>query len=258
MFNQSLAKQLKSHYQSNYPYPYMVIDNFFDESILETALDELKNFKYWGYDPTQTVMEVNKFMTPWDQSNLPELERDCPIARYVLKYLNSEKSLSFLQELTGIDDLIPDNLFMGGGVHKITNGGKLAVHADYSYHRITQYHRRVNLLLYLNKDWKPEYGGNLELWEPDMSKKVADIEPIFNRAVIFNITNKALHGHPIPLNTPPDVARYSFALYYFTKDRPQEEIEANQREGDQSSVMWIETPEETIIREKNNSGPFKF
>ena len=258
MFNPSIATQLKTQYQSNYPYPYMIIDNFFDESILESSLEELKNFNWWGHDSSQYGMEVNKYLTPWCDNNLIELERDCPISRYVLKYLNSKKTLSFLEELTGIDELIPDDIFFGGGIHKITNGGKLAVHADYSYHRITNYHRRINLLLYLNKDWKPEYGGNLELWTPDMKNCVAEIEPIFNRAVIFNITNKALHGHPVALNTPPDVARYSFALYYFTKDRPQEEVELNERSGDKSSVLWVESPEETIQRKESNSGPFKF
>lgn len=258
MFNKDLAKHLSSFYQSNYPYPYIVIDNFFEEHILEKSLEELKKFPYWGWDPNQTVMEVNKFMTPWCENNLIELEQHAPVSRYVLDYLNSKETLSYLTELTGIQDLIPDNTFLGGGVHKIENGGKLAVHADYSYHRNTKYHRRINLLLYLNKDWKKEYGGNLELWKPDMSECIADIEPIYNRAVIFNITNKALHGHPLPLNTPPGVARYSFALYYFTKDRPQEEIEANMRDGDQSSVMWVEEPIQTEKRLNSENGPFKF
>jgi hypothetical protein len=90
-----------------------------------------------------------------------------------------------------------------------------------------------------------------------MSECIADIEPYFNRAVIFNITNKALHGHPKPLSCPEGKSRYSFALYYFTKDRPEDEIELNMRDGDMTSVLWKESPKETVER-LNSDDIFKF
>ena len=70
---------------------------------------------------------------------------------------------------------------------------------------------------------KEEWGGNLELWEKDMSKCCVQVPPLFNRAVIFRITDDAFHGHPHPLNTPKEVDRLSLALYYYTKDRPENE-----------------------------------
>jgi Rps23 Pro-64 3,4-dihydroxylase Tpa1-like proline 4-hydroxylase len=76
----------------------------------------------------------------------------------------------------------------------------------------------------LNKDWKEEWGGDLQLWNKDMSMCVKKILPIFNRAVIFNITSDAYHGHPGPLKSPEGVDRLSFALYYFTETRPENEI----------------------------------
>jgi hypothetical protein len=204
-----------------------------------------------------TFIDYRPLIENWLDNNLVELENAAPISRYIMDYLNSPEVLKFLSELTGIENLIPDNTFFGGGIHKISKGGKLAVHADYSFHRNTGHHRRINLLLYLNKNWQSEWNGNLELWSPDMSKKIADIEPLFNRAVIFNITNDALHGHPKPLNTPENVDRYSFALYYFTENRPKEEIERNLRDGDQSSVLWVETPEETVKRDLDLDSIFK-
>jgi hypothetical protein len=257
MIDYTLSSKIKTQYKSVYPFPHIIIDNFFDENILNKSLEELKSFEDWGFDHSQRDMEVNKFMTPWCSENLIELENAAPISRYILDYLNSPEVLKFLSELTGIENLIPDNTFFGGGIHKISKGGKLAVHADYSFHRNTGHHRRINLLLYLNKNWQSEWNGNLELWSPDMSKKIADIEPLFNRAVIFNITNDALHGHPKPLNTPENVDRYSFALYYFTENRPKEEIERNLRDGDQSSVLWVETPEETVKRDLDLDSIFK-
>jgi Rps23 Pro-64 3,4-dihydroxylase Tpa1-like proline 4-hydroxylase len=129
--------------------------------------------------------------------------------------------LKYLEELTGIDNLIPDELLMGGGLHKITSGGKLSYsHADYNLHPVKKLYRRVNLLIYLNKDWKEEWGGNLELWDKEYYKLDVSVEPLFNRAVIFTITSESLHGHPVPLNTPENVSRNSIALYYFTEVNP--------------------------------------
>jgi Rps23 Pro-64 3,4-dihydroxylase Tpa1-like proline 4-hydroxylase len=142
----------------------------------------------------------------------------------LLNFLNSKEVLTYLEELTGIPDLIADPGLYGGGVHRILSGGKLSVHADYNFHPVTKLHRRVNLLLYLNKDWKEEWGGDLQLWNKDMSMCVKKILPIFNRAVIFNITSEAYHGHPGPLKSPEGIDRLSFALYYFTKERPIEEL----------------------------------
>ena len=76
--------------------------------------------------------------------------------------------------------------------------------------------RRINVLIYLNKDWKPEYGGQLELWNQDMSEKVVAINPIFNRCVIFNTDTYSYHGNPEPVNHPLETPRQVIALYYYT------------------------------------------
>ena len=250
MIDHNLASKIKTQYRQAFPYPHIVIDNFIDPHILKSAHEEIKKYTGWGFDSSQGEMEVNKFNSPWCEENIKQLENEAPISRYLLKYLYSKPVMDFLTELTGIEDLIPDDTFYGGGIHKINRGGQLAVHADYSYHRFSGLHRRINLLLYMNDGWQKEWGGNLELWKPDMSECIADIEPYFNRAVIFNITNEALHGHPKPLECPENVSRYSFALYYFTKERPEEEIQINMRDGDMTSVMWKESPQETLDRLK--------
>ena len=76
--------------------------------------------------------------------------------------------------------------------------------------------RRVNLLIYLNDDWKDEYGGQLELWANDMSKCVQSVVPMFNRAAMFNTTSFSNHGNPNPINNPAGRSRKSIALYYYT------------------------------------------
>lgn len=76
--------------------------------------------------------------------------------------------------------------------------------------------RRVNILIYLNPNWKEEYGG--ELYLANKEKEITHkILPIGNRCVIFSTTNKSLHGHPVPLQCNVDT-RDSLALYYYTKN----------------------------------------
>jgi Rps23 Pro-64 3,4-dihydroxylase Tpa1-like proline 4-hydroxylase len=151
----------------------------------------------------------------------------------ILHFLNSDITLRFLEKLTGVKNLIADPKYIGGGYHKIKKGGKLAIHADYNLHPETKLHRRINLLVYLNPGWQEEWGGHLELWDKTLTYRTHNIAPLFNRAVIFNITDDAYHGHPEPLNCPEDQARYSLALYYFTEDRPDEE------KNEEHSALWF-------------------
>ena len=109
-------------------------------------------------------------------------------------------------------------------MHQIVRGGKLAIHADFNTHRRYGLDRRLNLLLYLNKNWREEYGGHLELWDRNMSGCQAKVLPVFNRVMIFSTTDYTYHGHPDPLNCPDGMTRKSLALYYFTNGRPNSEI----------------------------------
>jgi Rps23 Pro-64 3,4-dihydroxylase Tpa1-like proline 4-hydroxylase len=134
--------------------------------------------------------------------------------------------VNFLEKLTGIEGLITDHTLNGGGLHQILRGGKLDIHADYNYHPITQLDRRLNVLVYLNENWHPGWGGNLELWNKDMSSCEKSIEPFFNRVVIFSTNDDSFHGHPDPLECPETESRKSIALYYYTNGRPESERSA--------------------------------
>ena len=98
------------------------------------------------------------------------------------------------------------------------------MHADYNKHEAYGLDRRLNLLLYLNKNWREEFGGQLQLWDRDMTRCEAKIAPVFNRVMIFGTTDFTYHGHPDPLQCPEDMTRKSLALYYFTNGRPAEEV----------------------------------
>ena len=133
--------------------------------------------------------------------------------------MNSHPVLQFLEKLTGIGGLIPDPSFAGGGCHQIEPGGKLQVHVDFNKLQPANLDRRINLLIYLNKDWKEEYGGHFELWDAEGKACVKRVLPLFNRCVVFSTTQTSYHGHPHPLTCPEGWTRKSIALYYYTNGR---------------------------------------
>jgi Rps23 Pro-64 3,4-dihydroxylase Tpa1-like proline 4-hydroxylase len=224
MIDVSLSKKLKFNYQSAYPFPHIVIDNFIQDSILSKSMDEMNQFEYFGYDGTAYSAEhqVNKFFTPWCENNIHDVKNYAPATFMLMNYFNSPEFISFVEELSGIKNLLPDNIFFGGAIHKLTTGGKLDIHADYTLHPIHKTYRRITMLIYMNKDWDKKWGSDLELWEKDMSRYVKKIEPIFNRAVLFNVTHNSFHGHPHPLNCPENINRLSYSICYFTKEKPED------------------------------------
>jgi hypothetical protein len=95
------------------------------------------------------------------------------------------------------------------------------MHLDYSIHPITEKERRVNLIIYMNKKWKEEYGGHLQLWDESLKNCTELITPHFNTAVLFRTSDISYHGIPQPITCPPDQARKSIAIYYVSPLRPE-------------------------------------
>ncbi len=205
-----LGSETHRTYVDNTPFPHIVIDDFFDQTVLRGILAEVNSLdrsrRYAKFLDRKT--DHNKFAFYPDAVG-PETAR-------LVNFLNSGPVLRYMETLTGIDNLIADASCFGGGLHWIENGGFLEVHADFNHLKKYNLERRLNLLLYLNDDWHDEYNGQLELWDrPTMTCKKS-IAPIFNRCVVFSTTKESLHGHPAPLATPPGIARRSLALYYYT------------------------------------------
>ena len=239
MINKSLADSCRSNYALANPFPHIVIDDFIPEDLALQCYNQMSQHQQWmfdtmeGYPEDERDSQVNKWWTPFDTDSKNRLESDMPAVWKCLQYFNSRPFLLFLEKLTGIKDLIADVDFEGGGIHKIKNGGRLELHSDYNKHPNKDIWRRINLLLYLTPNWN--YNGHLDLYEKEPLVKVKSILPTFNRAVIFNTTDDSIHGHPIPLICPDEVSRYSFALYYFTKDRPEHE------KSDSKAAIWYKT-----------------
>jgi len=206
--------RLAAAYQQAKPFPHVVIDDFLERRLaLETAR-ALRRIKEPFWQNEDHDDQVFKFWCDNPEA-VPQPGRD------LLYWFNSGTMLAIAEKLTNIRGLLPDLDYHGGGVHRTKPGGRLSVHCDYNVHPVTQLHRRVNALYFLNETWRPEWGGQLELWSADMKQCVQKIEPVLNRLVLFTITDTAFHGVPAPVDAPVD--RYSLALYYFTADRPESE-----------------------------------
>ena len=207
---------LREQYASAEPFPHIVIDGLFDDADLDAVLDDF---------PAPDSMRWVRFDNPLEKklgfSHEASVVSDR--VRHFLDALNGFEMLLFLEKLSGIDGLIPDPYFGGGGLHQIEPGGFLKIHADFNVHPKLHLDRRLNMLTYLNKRWRDEWGGHLELWDSSMKTCRARIAPLFNRTVVFSTTDTSFHGHPHPLTSPPGVTRKSVSLYYYTAGRPESE-----------------------------------
>lgn len=194
--------------------------NEWPDEILEGILQEFDKPDIWN----KKHIHRNSRKLASNQTELWE-----PSTRKFFEDLNSKEFTTFLSDLTGVPELVADHTLQGGGLHKIEVGGFLGIHTDFVKHPQFDLYRRLNLLIYLNKDWQGSWGGHLELWEGDRhpERKVASIAPKFNASVLFKTTDKSWHGHPSKLKCPPEQSRKSLALYYYTKERPDYQISTN-------------------------------
>ena len=216
---------LREEYYQNKPFPHIVIEHFWDYDQLTIATDQLEKLSENIWNQSQDPLANDVIVQRKKMAiNRPEmLEGQAPELVRIMNYLNSKECCQWISELTGIPNLISDPTNKGGGIHRIKTDGKLAIHADFNFHTELKIHRRVNILLYLNRDWNEEWGGELQLWDKKMTSCQKKIFPLFNRVVIFNTTGDALHGHPEPLSCPDNRSRLSLAYYYYTTDIPKQQ-----------------------------------
>lgn len=215
----SLSELGRSHHQTYMdaaPYPNASFDGLFNPELLQAILGEFPDLRSKPDQAFDTPNEVKRATSGEGRFGAQTLS--------FMHFLNSQPFLEFLSELTGIQGLMPDPYFEGGGCHEILPGGYLKVHADFNKHRRTKLDRRLNVLIYLNEDWEEEYGGHFEMWDTEMKHCVKKVLPLFNRMAVFTTTDFSYHGHPEPLTCPPDRSRRSLALYYYTNGRPAEEL----------------------------------
>lgn len=208
------------------PFNHVVIDNFWNEDVAEQLYSDFPKYdddKVWN-GVYANAIENKKSCNFWDRF---------PSTTYkAFNFLASDWLQDKIRFVSDRKDISMDFGLHGGGWHAHANGGNLNMHLDYNVHPKLGLQRKLNIIIYLVKDWDPAYGGGLELWshneetnQPLAHVKTVDIK--FNRAVLFDTTQNSWHGLPLPLSCPDDMVRQSMAAYYVgnvpadTEDRPR-------------------------------------
>jgi hypothetical protein len=190
-------------YQTAHPFPHTVLQDYWDADTLRAILAE------WPEESNHRW--IYKKCANSEKRHIPHTWLMGHETAKFFRMLNSDEFLEELTALTGIEDLHPDYELQGGGLHYIPVNGFLQTHADFNWHPKLGMVRRINLLIYLN-DWEEGDGGEIELWDEDLSNCVVKEPPSFNKTVIFNTTSTSWHGHGHPCN----VERKSLAVYYYS------------------------------------------
>jgi len=224
--------KLASSIKSASGFPHFCIDNFLKNDFAESIEASFPSFSqaeslgksfnaHHEYQKVQ-ITDTKKFPAPLKQLN---------------ELFGDEQFIALMSKATGIDDLLYDKNLVGGGMHMTNGGGRLDVHVDFNYIKEQKWYRRLNILLYLNKDWKEEYGGYLDLWDKDVKNRIGYFEPKFNRLCGFVTSEISFHG-VTPVTCPPDRVRKSFATYYYTEDKTPDIAD------DHHSTIFVPRPNE--------------
>ena len=192
------------------PFTHMVIDDFFEKEVADAICEEFPDYDSPGIYKYENPIEIKRAMNSWDKF---------PAATYkAFTILCSERFAKLVSHPFNAV-LYPDYGLHGGGCHMHGRGGKLNVHQDYSIHPKMPLQRKMNIIIYMSRDWDPTWGGGLELWshnfETNKPKEcVRRVDVKFNRAVLFDTTQNSWHGLPEPINCPENMYRKSLAMYY--------------------------------------------
>lgn len=204
--------KLSTQYQSASPFPSICIDNFLTPAFAEqiansypsynNAKQSGREFKAVNENLKVQITDPNIFPSP---------------VKTLSSTLASSEFLKRMGQLSGIEGLVWDPNFVGGGMHLTKSSGLLDVHVDFNYEKKLDLFRRINILLYLNPTWESSWGGEVELWDTEVKNCIQSFSPIFNRCVIFSTSDISFHG-VTAVRSPNDVSRNSFAAYYYSKD----------------------------------------
>ena len=196
-------------FSNNRPYAHLIIDDFFKEDVAKQLSKSFFKYEDRNWHIYKNAIENKKTLNSWNHFN--------PLQYKVFTELNSFYFVHILGKMVG-NNLYADPGLHGGGLHIHTNDGNLNPHLDYSIHPKIGLQRRLNLIVYLEKDYKEEYGGHLGLWgkkTPSLPGNLAkEILPKFNRAVLLDTTQNSWHGMSRKLTLPEDKYRKSIASYY--------------------------------------------
>ncbi len=228
---------LHEQYASGLPFPNIQLPDFLNQSFVKKLQSDFPTVTDKNWTHYIHYNERKHGLNKWAYLPLS--------AQNLITEMSQPAFISWLEQLTGIPNLLADSSLEGSGLHQTLPGGFLNIHADFTVHpRQKNWQRRVNVLIYLNEDWDEKWQGNLELWDEEMHKCIKSIPPTFNTAVIFSTGKKTYHGSPNPLSCPKGTSRKSIALYYYTLEKKPAKsatnYQARPNDGYKKTLIWLD------------------
>ncbi len=214
MFRKPDTQKLKQEFRAAQPFPFVCIDDFLDPEFARQMAKSYPDF--------ESATSMGHVFNAVNEKRKVQITDDTlfpPTVKAFTELTASQEFRDMLSEISGIDDLLWDTSYTGAGMHMTAASGRLDVHVDFNRLAENGWYRRLNLLLFLNEGWQAEWGGNLELWNHDVTQCAHSFEPRFNRLVVFETSDISYHG-VTPIKCPPEVVRRSFALYFYSKTPP--------------------------------------
>lgn len=213
------ADKLQSEFRCGVPFPHLVIDDFLDLDFAELLSEQ--------FPPFDCGNSMGDDGTPGGKSTVEAVRSLGTAYRRLDDCIRSPEFLLLLSRLTGIDGLIYDPWYLGGGTHESRDGTSLDPHIDANFHPVEPWHRRLNVVFYLNPSWEAEWGGSFELFRDPWTTSNAErqVPPTFNRCAIFATSEHSWHGFS-QVRLPAAHAqrtRRSIALFFYTEVRPAAE-----------------------------------
>lgn len=198
-------QSLQEEYSKAQPFEHIIVDDFLDSTYAEKIYQNFPEINE-SWHEYKNPIEVKY---TYDNVNNLQVE----IKNYFY-YLSHPEMIKVMQKLTSITDLEYDEFLHGAGVHMHPRHGRLNIHLDYEKHPYSGKERRLNIILFMSKDWKSEWNGANELWNNDVSQCIKKTDVKFNRAIIFKTNDISWHGLPDKILCPKNTFRKSLAYYY--------------------------------------------
>jgi 2OG-Fe(II) oxygenase superfamily len=226
------ADRLAARFRERDPFRHVVIDDFLAADACANLLAQ--------FPPFERGNARNEAGELGAKSTVEKIRVLGPAYVALDDLIQTREFLDLVGHITGIADLLYDPWYFGGGTHENRAGQDLDPHVDFNRHPVWRWHRRLNLIVYLNHEWDDAWGGSLELHTDPRAAddRVTTITPLYNRAVIFETTEWSWHGFS-RIALPEDkksLSRKSIALYFYTTQRPQDEL------ADTHSTIYVDRP----------------